>query len=36
MRYTSNIMHIDSSDPDLSSGVFVLVKSFKLALQQDI
>ena len=32
----SNIMRINRSDPDLSSGIFVFVKSFKLPLQQDI
>ena len=34
--FSYNIIHIDRSDHDLSGGVFVFVKSFKLQLQQDI
>ena len=32
----SNIMRIDRSGPNISSGVYVYVRSFKLTLQQDI
>ena len=35
-HFCSNIIRIVRSDPDISGGVFVLVKSFKLTLQQDI
>ena len=34
--YIHTYIHNDRSDPDISSGVLICVKSFKLTQQQDI